>query len=269
MLALIERIERAEAELMTSAASAAHGRGEPGFVMPLAGGVATCAGPDSPFTKVAGLGFAGVPAEADLAEVERAFAALGAPVQVELPHVCDPAISELLTARGYGLVGFEDVLARRLDREREAVAPPGVEVAPIGDDLVEAWLEVVAEGVAHPDTEGAPAHQEFAPETVLAAERDLLSAGATPYLARRDGAVAGGGSVRFAGPIAQLTGAATAPPHRRRGVQAALLAARLDDAAAAGCEVAVVTTQPASKSQENVQRRGFALLYTRAVLRRR
>ena len=28
----------------------------------------------------------------------------------------------------------------------------------------------------------------------------------------------------------------------------------------------VVTTQPASKSQQNVQRRGFDLLYTRAVL---
>jgi ribosomal protein S18 acetylase RimI-like enzyme len=66
--------------------------------------------------------------------------------------------------------------------------------------------------------------------------------------------------------VAQLTGAATAPTHRRRGVQSALLAARLADAAAAGCDLAVVTTQPASRSQQNVQRRGFDLLYTRAVL---
>jgi len=35
---------------------------------------------------------------------------------------------------------------------------------------------------------------------------------------------------------------------------------------AADCDVAVVTTQPESKSQENAQRRGFDLLYTRAVL---
>ena len=61
-------------------------------------------------------------------------------------------------------------------------------------------------------------------------------------------------------------GAATAPAHRRRGVQTALLSARLADAAAAGCDIAVVTTQPGSKSQQNVQRRGFDLLYTRAVL---
>jgi len=66
--------------------------------------------------------------------------------------------------------------------------------------------------------------------------------------------------------VAQLAGAATAPAHRRRGVQSALLSARLADAASGGCDVAVVTTQPGSKSQQNVQRRGFDLLYTRAVL---
>jgi hypothetical protein len=35
---------------------------------------------------------------------------------------------------------------------------------------------------------------------------------------------------------------------------------------AAGCDVAVVTTQPGSWSQQNAQRRGFDLLYTRAIL---
>ena len=59
---------------------------------------------------------------------------------------------------------------------------------------------------------------------------------------------------------------ATAPAHRRRGVQTALLSARLADAAAAGCDIAVATTQPGSKSQQNVQRQGFDLLYTRAIL---
>jgi GNAT superfamily N-acetyltransferase len=66
--------------------------------------------------------------------------------------------------------------------------------------------------------------------------------------------------------VAQLTGAATAPAHRRRGVQTALLSARLADAADAGCDIAVLTTQPGSKSQQNAQRRGFDLLYTRAIL---
>jgi hypothetical protein len=46
-----------------------------------------------------------------------------------------------------------------------------------------------------------------------------------------------------------------------------LLEHRLAAAAAAGCSLAVVTTQPGSKSQQNAQRRGFALLYARRALR--
>jgi hypothetical protein len=38
------------------------------------------------------------------------------------------------------------------------------------------------------------------------------------------------------------------------------------DAAAAGCDLAVIVTQPGSKSHQNAQRQGFHLLYTRAVL---
>ena len=79
-------------------------------------------------------------------------------------------------------------------------------------------------------------------------------------------ALAGGAGLRLAGDIAQFAGAATAPAHRRRGIQSALLSARLADAAAAGCTIAVITTQPGSTSQQNAQRRGFDLLYTRAVL---
>jgi hypothetical protein len=52
----------------------------------------------------------------------------------------------------------------------------------------------------------------------------------------------------------------------RRGVQSALLATRLADATSARCEIAVITVQPGSTSQENAQRSGFALLYTRAIL---
>ena len=70
------------------------------------------------------------------------------------------------------------------------------------------------------------------------------------YLARRDGAIAGGGAIRISNGLAQLAGAATLPAHRRRGVQSALLRARLLDAARQGCDLAIVTTEPGSKSQE-------------------
>lgn len=63
-----------------------------------------------------------------------------------------------------------------------------------------------------------------------------------------------------------MCGAATLPVFRRRGIQTALLERRLVDARAAKCKLTVVTTQPGSKSQANSQRRGFQLLYTRAIL---
>lgn len=265
--ALATRIERADVQLVTGASRAAHGRnGGRGFVLPLAGGVASFAEPGSPFNKVAGLGFAGVPDVAELDEVERAFAACAAPVQVELPHLADPAIGELLTERGYRLESFENVLGRALGDEPERVTPPGVEVRRSGDDEFDAWLDVSADAAAHPDTQGVPWHEEFPRDVYIRAERDGAAAGVVRYAALHDGVLAGGAGLRIADGVAQFAGAGTAPAHRRHGIQAALLSTRLADATTAGCDVAVIVTQPGSTSQQNAQRRGFDLLYTRAVL---
>jgi GNAT superfamily N-acetyltransferase len=267
--ALAERIERVEAQLVAKGSEAAHHRAVDGvgFVLPVAGGVASFAEESSPLNKVAGLGFGGMPTAAALDEIEHAFTARGAPVHVELAHLADPAIGALLTERGYRLTSFENVLGLALKGEHERVTPPGVEVRPSGGDEFEPWLNIVAEGFSHPDTQGAPSHEEFPREVIARAMRDLTTAaGVMRYVALREGVLAGGASFRVAQGVAQLTGAATAPAHRCRGVQTALLSARLADAAAAGCDIAVITTQPGSKSQHNAQRRGFDLLYTRAIL---
>ena len=134
------------------------------------------------------------------------------------------------------------------------------------DDELDDWIAVVADGTIHPDTQGLPWHDEFPREAIENAERDFAAAGGTRYAAFRDGVLAGGADFRITDGIAQLAGAATAPAHRRHGVQTALVAARLADARAAGCDVAVIVTQPGSRSQQNAQRRGFDLLYTRATL---
>jgi len=265
---MARRIERAEAQFIAKASEAAHRRRADGagFVIPIAGGVASFAEASSPYNKVAGLGFGGVPSPAAWDEIEWAYAALGAPVQVELAHLADPAIGAVLTGRGYRLILFDNVLGLVLRGEPERVTPQGVEVRPSGEEEFEAWLDVVLEGFAHPDTQGVPLHDELPREVIAGAGRDFAAAGGIRYIALRDGVVAGGARLCMAEGVAQLAGATTAPEHRRRGVQAALLSARLADAAAAGCGIAVVTTLPGSKSQQNVQRQGFDLLYTRATL---
>jgi GNAT superfamily N-acetyltransferase len=266
-ITLAARIERAEVALIVAwneATRRRRGDGT-GFAVPTGGGVASFAEPDSPINKLAGLGFADPPDPADLDAIERAFAARGAPVQAEVASLADPALVEQLAARGYRLVSFENVLGRALGGAVERVTPPGVEVRPSGDDEFDAWLRVVVDASVHPDTQGTPWHEEFPREVLENAEHDTIGL-LRRYLALLDATPAGGGSMRITDGIAQLTGAGTAPPFRRRGIQSALLAARLADATAAGCDVAVITVQPGSKSQQNAQRRGFVPLYTRAVL---
>ncbi|MBP1644302.1 MAG: GCN5-related N-acetyltransferase [Acidobacteria bacterium] len=266
---LAARIERAECRLLAEGAAAARRR-DPALevvTLPVAGGLAAWGGTGSPLNKLAGLGFAGVPAAAELDAVERAFAARGEAVRVELATLGDPECGTLLTRRGYALAGFENVLGLPLPAPAAHPAAPGLEVAASGEAEMDLWLDVVVTGFAHPDTQGVPSDEEFPREVLERVIGDLASgSGFKRYLARRAGEPAGGASLRLDEGVAQLAGAATLPAHRRRGVQSALLAARLADAAAAGCDVAVVTTQPGSKSQQNVQRQGFELLYTRAVL---
>ena len=267
---LVRRVERAECEMLRHCvAEVALRSSREAFVLPLAGGIAAFAGPDAPMTKVAGLGFDGVPSDEELARVERELGGRGSPVQVELANLAEAGIAQRLSARGYALVGFENVLGRRLDAGERPAARAGITVDRAGRDEIEAWLDVVVEGFAVPDAQGVASHESFSREAMRAVMRELVGAhGFALYVALRAGAAVGGASMHLGEGVAHLTGAATLPEHRRRGVQSALLERRLADAAREGCELAVVTTLPGSKSQENVQKQGFELLYTRAILRR-
>jgi GNAT superfamily N-acetyltransferase len=262
------RIDHCELTMVTGMAEVARAAGaEDVQVWPIAGGAAVLAGPGSPFNKVCGAGFAEPGEGSDWERIEREHDARRMPIQVELSTLNDPRLARMLTARGYHLVGFENVLALRL-----TAAMPGplseVDVALVGSADAPVWRNTVTSGFLHPDVfDGPPSHESF-DSAVLDRTYDLFGAvpGVTRLLARRGDEVAGGASLYLRDGVALMCGAATLPAHRRRGVQAALLHARIAHAAATGCELAVVTTQPGSKSQENVQRAGFELIYSRAIL---
>ena len=273
------RIERAECQTVLAFATELQARGADAMIQEIGGTSAVFAGPGQPVNKLAGLGFAEPIDEDAIARVERNYDARGAELRVELSTLADPSAGILLTRRGYELAGYENVLGLQLDDESvrglqlaaEADAARGVIVSRAGADETGMWIETVTDGFCHPDVfDGPPPTESFGREAMLEV---MAVAAAVPglalYLARREGPIAGGGSVRISNRLAQLSGASTLPAHRRRGVQSALLRARLLDAARQGCDLAIVTTEPASKSQENVQRAGFALLYSRAVLIRR
>jgi GNAT superfamily N-acetyltransferase len=266
-IALARRVEAAECDLVTAAGEEARKRLPEALVIPLAGGAAVFAGAGVPWNKMIGLGFDGLPSSAELERVELEFERRGAPLQAEVSTLADAEVARTLTRRGYQLLGFENVLGRALQVRDAGEGTEGLTIGPVGAGDVAAWVDTMITGFEHADTQGVPSHESYERQVLERVMTELATVpGFRGYLARRKGEVAGGGSLRISGTVALLCGAATLPAHRRRGIQTALLDARLRDAAEAGCDLAIVTVQPGSKSQENVQRQGFSLLYSRAHL---
>jgi ribosomal protein S18 acetylase RimI-like enzyme len=87
------------------------------------------------------------------------------------------------------------------------------------------------------------------------------------YLARRDGELAGAALLAIDDDVGYLANASTLPDHRRRGVQAALIAARIADAQAAGCDCVASQAEFGSTSMRNLERAGLTIAYTKAVWR--
>lgn len=87
------------------------------------------------------------------------------------------------------------------------------------------------------------------------------------YLARVDGVPAGAALLSLDGDLGYLANASTLPESRGRGVQTALIARRIADAAAAGCASVCSGAAFGSQSQRNLQRAGLQVAYTKAVWR--
>jgi hypothetical protein len=261
---LAARIDRVEARLVHAVASAvaANDATARTQVIAIGDGIATFARSGSPVSKVIGVGFDGPLDAAVLATIETAWREREEPVRVELASLASTDAALQLSERGYHLLGFEHVLVRSL-----ATLPPRaqhVDVTHGRDDA--AWMRILVDGFAAGDGTGATV-DDYARDAIEQVMRDMSWApGFSRYVASLDGTPVGAATMRIDDGIALMGGAATLPTSRRRGVQGALLAARLADARDAGCELAIVTTAPGSQSQANVMRSGFALAYARAIL---
>ncbi len=239
------------------------------FVKVLGEGVAVYSGQDSPVNKIIGLGF-GEPLDMGaLEQIEEAYFERGSSVQAEISTLASPSVHALFTARGYTLQGFENVLGRLLsEADRLPHVTTGVTVEDVPASTLDAWIDILIDGFERPDETGAgsgiplPSREAI----VYAFARFAELPGFFACLARRGNDAAGGGGLRIGEGIAQLCGAATLPAYRGRGIQSALLSWRLSAAYGAGCDLAIMTAQPGSRSHFNAQRQGFMLLYSRAIL---
>jgi GNAT superfamily N-acetyltransferase len=266
---LAARIDRAEAGYCASAATIA-GTKRPNdriLTSPLAGGQAIYAGPHAPINKIIGIGFDGPVDPASLTEVEEQWRERGEDVRVELSSLAHPEVALALSQRGYQLHGFENVLAHDLRNTEDPAILPGLSIEVVSDGTLSTWTDIAVASFLNLDGSGSAAEEKFATEELQRALEDTaLVEGSTRYLAYWSGHPVGMASLALRNGIALFGGSGTLPAFRGRGVQKALVQTRLTAARAAGCNLAVVTTGPGTRSQENVLRRGFALLYNRAVL---
>lgn len=198
--------------------------------------------------------------------VEALFGSHGEPLQAEVSTLADPALHAWLVARGYEPRGFENVLGHSLASVSQPIVGE-IAVDPVGPLDVGGWVDAAVTAFSTPDAGGVGGDALPEPDQLRRwLHLSVLVPGFECVAARLDGKLAGGASLRFDEGVAQLCGASTLPAFRRRGVQTTLLRWRLARARERGCDVAVLTAQPASKSQQNAQREGFSLLYARQLL---
>lgn len=223
----------------------------------IAGGVAFSGGLNYPANQIVGLGLYGEVTMNDLDRVEHFFRSRGMPSTVVVSPMADPTLVEVLRPRGYRIREFNSVLILRIDPDSCVSPSPGITIEQVTPETTGPWARAIAQGFSQETPVSENIFEGFA-----------VVPGALAFLARCNGAVAGGctGRIIAEARIAALSGAATLPEFRRRGVQSALIARRLHQAADAGCEYAVVSTMPGSGSQRNMERRGFRVAYTKVVL---
>jgi GNAT superfamily N-acetyltransferase len=257
-LALARRIEQAEAQA-GAAACALLARNRPSSfaaVERIAGGYALYAGPGSPVTQAVGLGLDGAISEADFAQLESFYQQKNEPVRAEVCPLADPALFRHLGAGGYRVTEFSNVMACRLPGFRNAPkSADGIEITRVKPAQIDLWNLTVAQGFAGNGVVGV--------EILEVMKGFGLAVGVECYLASIDGHAAGGATLSVRDQVAGLFGASTLLAFRNRGVQTALLLARLQRAEELGCDLAACLAQPGSSSQRNIVRQGFQVLYTR------
>lgn len=118
-------------------------------------------------------------------------------------------------------------------------------------------LPAIAVQDATPDVWTEVACRAFGPGSEAIMRVNAALPGITRVVAWLDGAPAGMGLMGTELGVAMLFSGATLPQQRRRGVQSALLAARLHLAAQHGADFASVNVTPGSGSERNVRRTGF------------
>jgi ribosomal protein S18 acetylase RimI-like enzyme len=226
----------------------------------ICGGHMVFAGLGSPIGRATGVGLDVPLCAADLDRIERFYCERKAPAQVDLTPLHDPAVFELFKERGYAIAELNNVLYRKLDRREDFPSPPENCLIRRSHSEESAVTGAIVESAFFPH--GAP--EEF--RGLIAPLYRMDNALAFVATVRGRPVACGTGLIIKEYGVFALCGAGTLAEFRGRGLQTALLRARMAAAVLAGCEYAVVVTQGGTTSQRNAERLGFRLAYSKATL---
>ncbi|MCO5353470.1 MAG: GNAT family N-acetyltransferase [Bryobacteraceae bacterium] len=260
-IALARRLERAEGAACQQFAKARRRLEPEGGAdwMEYAGAFVVFDGPDSPITQTFGLGISEPLTEKGLDTIEEFFRQRGAPVQHEVSPLAGVSALDLLCARGYRPVEVSSVLYRPVEVQAPTVRGP-VRGRVMDPAEVTVWSDISARGWAQEQPDLLDFVREMG--AILAAREQTVC-----FLGEVDGVPGAAGALSLHEGIALFAGAATVPEMRRRGLQGALLEARMQYAADQGCDLAMMVAEAGSNSQRNAERLGFRIAYTRTKWR--
>lgn len=226
----------------------------------ICGGHMVFAGLGSPIGRATGAGFEQPITAEVLDRIEHFYRSHGAPSQVDLTPLHEPAVFELFKDRGYGVAELNNVLYRKLDGDEKFPPPPE-------------HCVIRRSPPEEAEVTGAIVETAFFPDGAPEGFRGLLAPlyqmeNSRPFVAAiNDKPVAcGTGLVIPEHRVFALCGAGTLAANRGRGLQTALLRARMAAAVEAGCEYAVVVTQGGTTSQRNAERLGFQVAYSKVTV---
>jgi GNAT superfamily N-acetyltransferase len=233
--------------------------------LPVAGGRAVFTGAHFFSNRSLAMGLHGPVDRDDVERVETFYAARGVPSEIEVASMVDRSLLRVLNQRGYQLIRFRNIYAQAL-RSSDAISTASaarsgaVEIHTVDAATAAAWSTTLLDGFGY--TRDADRDRVAIWNQMV---RSLPAV--TALVAVLDGQPVGAASVMVLDSTAVLGGAATLPAFRRRGVQRALIEARLTVAAHAGCTLAIVTADPGSSSGRNVERAGFQLICNHVDMR--
>ncbi len=220
-----------------------------------AGAYAVFDGVDSPVTQSFGLGLSEPLSQASLDRIESFFLERGAGVVHEVSPLAGIETLDLLCTRGYRPVELSSVMYRPVERPvRKDHGAIIVRVAAIEDAPL--WASVSARGWAHEHPELQDFLEQFG--AIAFARQQGVN-----FIAELDGEPGATGTLCLHDRVALFGGASTIPEMRRRGLQTALLEARMSYAFDRGYELAMMVTEAGSQSQRNAERKDFRIAYTR------